>query len=220
MYPISIPFSNTGAHHGIFNILTKKFKIDLLAEKYVNLSLSTIYTGHLSALVNHGTDHCQSTSDGSSTYIQISFLKGYIYPTGYTLKGLVGYCFARSWNVYGIKEGDEENKEKWVILGSNDNTQSTYCNIVASDGNCANADVGSFALKPLKYTRGFKHMRWTSTEKSCFLTTGLDIYGTLSLSQFIRKASCHFGHCYNDKTMLLSILMFIIHSINVCEYYF
>ena len=54
--------------------------------------------------------------------------------------------------MYDIKECDEENKEKWVIFGSNDNTQSTYCNNVASDDNCANADVGSFALKPLKYT--------------------------------------------------------------------
>ena len=85
--PITVPFSNTGEHHGIINKLTKTYGVDLLAEKYVELSSSTYYTGEIETLVNHGTGHYQSQSDGTSTYIEISFIKGFIYPDGYTLKG-------------------------------------------------------------------------------------------------------------------------------------
>ena len=33
--PLTVPFSNTGEHHGIINKLTKTNRVDLLAEKYV-----------------------------------------------------------------------------------------------------------------------------------------------------------------------------------------
>ena len=107
--PIKVPFSDTGKHHGIINKLNKAYGIDLLGQRYVYLSSSTKYTGDINTIVNHGTGHYQ-TQDISTmnSFIQISFLKGYIFPTGYTIRGITnGYDYSKSWYVYGIHEGDE-----------------------------------------------------------------------------------------------------------------
>ena len=130
--PLTVPFSDTGEHHGIINKLSKTYNIDLLGENYLSLSSSEYLSGDIKTLVNHGTGHYRSKSDGSNTYIEITFIKGYIYPTGYSLKGArgSGFCFSKSWIVYGIYEGDENKEEKWEIIGENDTTQSTYCQTV------------------------------------------------------------------------------------------
>ena len=157
------------------------------------MSSSSVYASNIESLVNHGTGYYYTSSDGSSAYIQISFLKGYIFPTGYTLKGTTGcLTYAKSWYVYGIHEWDENIENRWEILGENDSSESTYCQppttyIVG----CLNDSVGSFTLKPMKSSCGFKHLRWKLKEvcDSCFgiyfLTAGIDVYGTYSLSRFL-----------------------------------
>lgn len=192
--PITVPFSNTGEHHGIINKLNKEYKIDLLGEKYLSLSSSKDFTGTISSLVNHGTGYYQSQSDGSSTYIQISFLNGYIFPTGYTLKGSTSVGFySKSWYVYGIHDGDEKTEGRWETLGINDTSQSTYCNTLTSNGGCYDNRVGSYTLKPMKALLGYKHLRWKTKENcdigNAFLTTGIDVYGTLSPSKKLPKGN-------------------------------
>ena len=210
--PLTVPFSNTGEHHGIINKLTKTYGVDLLAEKYVELSSSPRFTGEINTLVNHGTGHYQSKSDGSSTYIQISFLKGYIFPTGYTLKGPTGsdYAFSKSWYVYGIHEDDEKNEEKWELLGENDTTQSTYCQKLYG-GDCKDDRVGSFSLKQMKTSLGYKFLRW-KTKEGCshgeaFITSGIDVYGTLSLNKIKAKRKSFCG-CRNSQSYLFIIVLF------------
>ena len=154
--PLTVPFSATGKHHGIINVLNKTHGIDLISENYLSLSSSPRYTGDIKTLVNHGTGHYQSGSDGTSTYIQISFLKGYIFPTGYTLKGKTGgYHYPKSWYIYGIHEGDENNEGKWDILGINDTTHSTYCQILSSYKSCNDDRVGSFTTKKMPSSLGY-----------------------------------------------------------------
>ena len=214
-FPLTVPFSDTGEHHGIINLLNKIYGVDLLAEKYVELSSSTYYTGNIETLVNHGTGFYQSKSDGSSIYMQVSFLKGYIFPTGYTLKGAnVDRHFSSSWYVYGIHEEDEDNDEKWELLGENDTSQSTYCRQTRSDGQCCyDESVGSFSLKPMRSSLGFKHLRWKTkaspSDTPAFVTAGIDVYGTLSLSKVkMRRNGKSFCRCRNSQNYLFLIVLF------------
>ena len=78
--PLTVPFSDTVEHHGIINKLAKTYETDLLAEKYVEPSSSNDCTGKIETLVNHGTGHYQSNIYASSIHVQVSFLKGYIFP--------------------------------------------------------------------------------------------------------------------------------------------
>ena len=213
--PITLPFSDTGEHHGIINTLSKSYGIDLLGQNWVSLSSSEIYTGEINTLVNHGTGHYQSRDTSKkNTYIQVSFLKGFIFPTGYTLKGVKGgYSYSKSWYVYGIHEGDESDESKWDILGVNDTTQSTYCQkLYYSNNNCDDDRVGSFSLKSMSSSRGYKHLRWKLKEPNldivhAFITAGIDVYGTLSNDPFrvLRNGK---SHCYFNKNLLLVSLLF------------
>ena len=159
--PLTVPFGSTGEHHGIINKLSKTHNVDLLGENYISLSSSSTRSGKIETLVNHGTGFYQSQSDGSSTYVQISCSKGYIFPTGYTLKGLTGgYRYAKTWYLYGIHEGDENNEEKWDTLDISDTTQSTFCQTLTSAGSCDDDRVGSFTTKKMPTSKGYKHLRW------------------------------------------------------------
>ena len=209
--PITVPFSDTGEHHGIFSKLRKTHKIDLLGKNYLNLSSSKYFDGEISTLINHGDGFYRSTSDGESTYIQIAFLRGLIYPTGYTLRGREGtYHFAKSWYVYGIRDGDENNKERWEILGENDTTQSTYCALVSPGGGCIDNRVGSFSLKPMSSSSGYKYLRWTLKEGCCndskFLTLGVDVYGTLFLGP--KKPRTCLCYCKNNNVYMFLFLLY------------
>ena len=207
---ITVPFSNTGEHHGIINKLTEEYKIDLLAKKIVKLKSSGRNTGEISTIINHGTGHYQPTSNDNNTYIQTTFLKGFVYPTGYTLKGTKNaFNYAKSWYVYGIHEGDEDAENKWDLLAINDTSQSTYCAIIAGNGNCNDDRVGSFDLKPLPSLKGYKHLRWKVKEPGphyfCFLTAGIDVYGTLS---FVRNAKPTCFCRYNKNIIMIVSLIY------------
>ena len=126
------------------------------------------------------------------SWVQLSFPKGLIYPTAYSMRGSYGSswwpCFAKTRNVYGIFEGDENNEEKWDLLGTNNTSESTYCNSASSYEYCADNNIGTFTLKPMPSNKGYKHIRWRSEVASCggnfhyFATSGIDVYGTLSSS--------------------------------------
>ena len=108
-----------------------------------------------------------------------SFISGSFWP-----------CFAKTWNVYGIFEGDENNEEKWDLLGTNNTSESTYCTTTNSFGCCIDNNIGTFTLKPMPSNLGYKHIRWRSEVGSgCgsehwFATSAIDVYGTLSSSPF------------------------------------
>ena len=212
--PISIPFINKSEHRGIIHALTQEYGVDLINENYVNLSSSTRYTGEIDTVVNHGTGHYQSmkSGDDKESFIQITFLKGFIFPTGYTLKGVRdGYSFSKSWCVFGIHEGDENQEKRWKTLAINDTSESTYCQTLSVYGNCIDDRVGSFQLKPMKITRGFKHLRWRPKELGgIFITAGIDIYGTLSNYQYIdtrNRISVCLCRCNRNKPLIISLII-------------
>ena len=129
------------------------------------------------------------TSYVANAWIQLTFPKRYIFPTAYSLKGYKNYCHAKSWNVYGIHEGDEnKDKSSWDLLGENDTTQSPYCNPPASG--CASDSVGTLTLKPLPSVQGYRSIRWMTTENSAscrptFMVSAVDVYGILTNVKFI-----------------------------------
>ena len=189
-------FSNTGEHHGIFYSLNNTNKIDLLGKKFISLSSSPSDRGNIEAIVNYRSNAYRAKTDGNSIFVQITFLKGYIFPTGYTINAVSAYegtfgmysDYSKSWYVYGIYEGDESNTQKWEKLGENDTTQSTYCQNILHD-QCFDPRIGSYSLKELKTSKGFKHLRWQTKEGTAFLTAGIDVYGAFSLSK-LKNSLC------------------------------
>ena len=213
-FPFSVPFSNTGEHHGIIHTLNKSYNIDLLGENYIKLSSTKVYTGEINTLVKHGTGHCQAEqgTGEKSIYIQVTFLKGFVFPTGYTIKGMAGgYTYPKSWYVYGIHEGDEEKKEEeWDLLGENDTTESTYCQkLHSSYNNCDDTRVGSFTLRKMPSSRGYKHMRWQTKSGGAFITAGIDVYGTLSMNSRNMKNLISKCRCKYNRGSMISILLFM-----------
>jgi hypothetical protein len=102
------------------------------------------------------------------------------------MKGVTGSShFSTEWYVYGIQEGDESNENRWDLLSTNKNTESTYCITVTSSGGCNDLRVGTYNIKN-NSTKGYRHLRWRQKTPCCggyyFSTTGIDVYGTLSSS--------------------------------------
>ena len=99
------------------------------------------------------------TTRTTGSWFQLTFPGRHLFPTAYSLKGptRTGSCYAKSWDVYGIHEGDEnKEKEKWDLLGSNDTSQSEYCYNQGPNCNSLNKN-GTYTLKPLESNIGYKH---------------------------------------------------------------
>ena len=102
-----------------------------------------------------------------------------------SLYGTTSWCFAKAWKVYGIHEGDEDKGENnWDLLGENDTSESTFCHGVT--GGCDDGSIGTFTLKPMQSTEGYKHIRFIMTEGAgacsidCFTLGGIDVYGIIT----------------------------------------
>ena len=156
---------------------------------YVNSAQANVKTIVLKDKEYYGTTW------GAGAWIQLTFPNRFIFPTAYSLKSTTGsWSYAKAWNVYGIHAGDE-NKDvsKWDLLGSNRTSESIYCNPADRNGRCTSTDVGTFTLKPMPSRIGYRHIRWVATEgcetnaESAFATSGVDVYGSLSMIRIINK---------------------------------
>ena len=70
-----------------------------------------------------------------------------------------GRFYPTSWIIYGIYDGDINNPNKWVKLGENNVSESTYCNSIWSNKGCRDKRVGTFKMKKPIPTRRYKYMR-------------------------------------------------------------
>ena len=129
---------------------------------------------------------CFLATTNANSWVQLSFPGRYIFPSAYSLRGVTGvWCYPLEWNVYGIKDG-EENKtsDDWDLIGSSKTSESTYC--LTNSVTCNDTTVGTFKLKRMHSLIGYRHLRWMITKGSCsdiprFATSGIDVYGTLSV---------------------------------------
>ena len=144
------------------------------------------------------------------SWIELTFPNRFVFPTAYSFRGpssksgTFGYCYAKSWDVYGIHEDDEDKPNKWSFLGSNDvNQSSTFCKkLTESSQQCDDSSIGTFKLKRRRSKIGYRHIRWIMKEgggKNCsawaLTVSGIDIYGTLSTSKISKD------YCQSNKSL-------------------
>ena len=112
--------------NGIIYKIKNTYKIeDPIASKVVvpsSIGDSThpTYSDPLKAHVLWNTTYGSKRTKDS--WVQLSFPGRTVYPVAYSFREPLsgGWCYAKAWDVYGIKEEDEnKTKESWNLLGSN-----------------------------------------------------------------------------------------------------
>ena len=175
---------------GIIYEIKEKYKIDNpVSAKIIEPKSIGASTGSLDSIVLWNED-VFSTSVVENAWIQIGFPRRFIFPTAYSFRGPLSsnWRYAKAWNVYGIhEEDDDKSASEWDLLGSNKTSESTYCVTLTSYEYCEDRRVGTFNLKPMKSSIGYRYIRWVATEGGGDSTgrwtiSGLDVYGTLSSS--------------------------------------
>ena len=135
------------------------------------------------------------SSNSIGSYIQFEFINRHLKPTHYSFRGCLGLCFAKTWKLFGFNDGEENDDSKWILLGDNASSGSSYCEPRSGEG-CGNENVGTFSVLPTNI--GFRYFRWTLKECSCsgnyhMTYRGIDLFGTLSTNQN------HFSESIADK---------------------
>lgn len=189
-----VPLAKKNELNGIIYLLKSNFSIDPIINSYVIPSASVSSSSTSSLVYWNVTNYQIRGSSRNLPWVQLSFPNRYIFPSAYSMRGVFQvnnrFSHAKSWNVYGIHEGAENNEEKWDLLATNNTSESTYCNLVDEDGYCEDNRTGTFTLKPLPSSRGYRSLRWkyktgSPSTNYYFSTSGLDVYGILSSSQVL-----------------------------------
>ena len=202
--------------NGIISKIKNVYKINPINDEYVIPSSSGGDVGNVNTVVlwdNYLHQTCVLSN--AIAWIQLSFPKGYIYPNAYSMRGTYeennGRYFPLSWIIYGIYEGDIGNQNKWVKLGENNVSESTYCNNVLNGNTCQDKRVGTFVLNKPIPTRGYKYMRWVLKTScvaayNCFAASGIDIYGILSNSSILyrKRLTCR---CSNNRSSFIFVVL-------------
>ena len=190
---------------GIIYQLKTKYKIKNPIDKYIVLPTSNGgRNGDISTLVLWNSNG-YGTTKVSGTYVQLTFPQSIIHPTAYSFKGPVSsstmwWCYTKAWNIYGIREGDEDKDvNSWDLLGSNNTQETPYCHTPNSGGWCNDASIGTYHLN-VASNKMYKHIRWIMTEgcspSSCnpsgFGLGGIDVYGTLINKMKICSCRCNY----------------------------
>ena len=216
IYRLDVPLTTKNALNGIIYTLNNTYKINPLKQKYVVPSSFGTAHGHLTSLVDWQDEYVAGQgSEENPPWVQLTFPRGVIFPTAYSMRGVSSqYSFAKSWYVYGISKGDEFNKNNWRLLGENDTSQSTFCNILLGDG-CADTRTGTFELRTTFSNEGFRHLRFVAKEHSpsdryFFSTSGIDIYGKYIFSETIHRGTLCVKNKYRPNQLQFAILLSII----------
>ena len=137
-----------------------------------------------------------SLTSSQKPFYQVYFPKRWIQITGYSLRGCSKWAYPKKWKVYGFNEENKNDQSKWDELGDNVSTSSQpYC-YTNSDTCTTNYAVGTFTTK--KMNKFYQYIRFVSTQSSQttyprFVLSGLDVFGTLSLTKSLmlpRKTIC------------------------------
>ena len=143
-------------------------------------------------------------------WVQLDFKHLRIYPTSYALRGLTHEWeawYGRKWSVYGIKENDIDNEDKWKHLGTHESVAGKYC------GNSAlcltNGSIDTFDVVNEEFD-GFRYIRYVSKQGSSelkwFVATAIEVYGLL-----INPNKCVMTCKFRNK---ITISMFVLHMLS------
>ena len=175
---------------------------------YVQPSYTSFYTGDINALVKWEN---LIITTGQSSYLQVKFEYGFVYPTSYSLKGdYLGNCFAKEWILYGFNEPEGQ----MTTLSTNKSQGSTFC---GTNTGCNSGNWGTFSVNPMQ--KAFKYFRIVSTAPSCsiwYLTLcGFELTGIYSLDgrTAAKKKRNHFVTCAPSSSFsLYSVLIFVVYA--------
>ena len=121
----------------IYTLKTKYKVTNPIEENFVKPISIGGRQGNINTLVLWDSEG-YGTTKVSGSYVQLSFPQSTIYPTAYSFKGPVSqsstwWCYTKAWNIYGIKEGDEDKDvNSWDLLGSNNTQEAPYCHTLNS----------------------------------------------------------------------------------------
>ena len=171
--------SNT---HGITNPIEKNIIVP---------SSSTTTSGNINSTVLWNTDFWRTLLAGNSNvYLQFKFPGRYLYPTGYSFRGVApsgSYWYQTSWIVYGFNEGEENDVNKWDILAINTSYEQNFC---GGAENCNGKVVATYSIKPTN--KGYRYIRWKDLDSSIWnnqiiTASAVEIFGTLTTSAKLFK---------------------------------
>ena len=148
-------------------------------------------------------------------WFQLTFSQRFLFPKSYTIRANFGanYCFAKKWSVYGIRLGDEENPQKWKIIGNSTYTDnSSFCRSLDSSKNCNGPGIGTYKLNTTRQVEGFRSIRLVLNEGSCGKTQALgfsaiEVYGRLTKIRYKEVDAVRWTRRTN---MMLILVMIII----------
>ena len=197
---LKVPLVTKSALNGIIYKLKNEFNVNPIDDFYVVPTASSVNSGFDVKTIVSWDAAAFQTSPGSESnlpWIQLNFPRSYIFPTAYSIKGTYETnsekMFASEWEVYGIKDGDENKEHNWQLLATNKSSETSFCRTLYNVCGCRDASVGTYTLESKKTNKGFKRLRWKLKTPSCnngyyFAASAIDVYGTLSSNPLL---SCY-----------------------------
>ena len=176
----------------ITEIKSKHNVIDPIQSKIVIPTASSSYSNYAVSTVIFWNAPNWHTKGEKGSYLQLQFPRRKIYLTGYSIKGISDSdrCYQKTWRVEGFNHDEKNCKEKWTFLARNYANETNFCGCTAG---CTTTAISTYQI-PMP-SKGFEYIRWTieetsNSENHRFVSSGIEVYGTLLKSNFCSKKVC------------------------------
>lgn len=195
----------------IYQIVNKYGIKNPLTSKIIELDSPTTKGGELETIVLWNND-CWKTyiEKPNEAYVQMKFPGRFLFPSAYSIRGTnVSSHYAKSWDVFGFNEGDEENRNNWELLAKHTAAEGNFCDNIKL---CNTKAIATYMIS--QRTKGFRYIRWSATESSTsnidnhFATSGIEVYGLLSKSEefCLKRLTCKSKQSHAFSFLMLFIL--------------
>lgn len=161
------PIAPSGEYlKGIINELKTRHLIENpITSGIVIPSAENTEAGNLDNVVNWKGSW--QSSPATYPWLQITFPQALINPTGYSIKGPYSgpHCYAVEWDVFGIKEGDENFSNKWIFLTHSKASDTSFCHKLTRYA-CCDDSVGTYNFDSYDKFWRFRHLRFVLTHSN------------------------------------------------------
>lgn len=151
-----VPLKTHNELNGIIHKLRYFYNVDPL--DYVVPSSFYDMQGNKKTLVVWDTFLYQSGNNVvENAWFQLTFWKHFVFPSSYSMRSVYDgqgtYFCPTTWRVLGIYFGDENHQDRWVELGTNNLSESIYCNSSYSSGRCSDTKTSARSCLIRKSTK-------------------------------------------------------------------
>lgn len=205
---------------GIIYTLVNTWNVSNPIEKNIIIpSSSTTTNGNINDTILWNTNMWRSyLLKGNDVFLQFEFPNGFIYPTGYSIRGILPsdtHVYQEEWTLFGFNDGEENDVSKWDILAQNSSSEKNFCggNYYCTSG----LQVYTYLINPT--SKGFRYLRWKDTACQstlgylAFAASGVDIYGTLVTTRLQKnnkiRCTCKNIPKYSNNLFIVFMLTFI-----------